>query len=365
MRGTTPLSARLVVFALASIVAGGCGGASSAPPASSIGSQLPTPDTSTPAVSSSPAATAARAPLEAGVAWIAYQNRTPERSGAHAVHLIRPDGTGDFFALDAVPGGQQKHPDWSPDGTQLLVDVSDTTETSDIWVASVIDWSARKIVDCASPCLWVEEPAWSHDGTRVAYQRHTTTAAGEISALEILDLASGSTSVAYETRTDKGVYAPRWSPDDTSLVFEQTASDGDTFLGVSLEVLDLATPGVTRTIVPVERMANNADWSPDGKLIAFSAPIAGGEPGGPLSDIWVVNRDGTQPRRVTDVAAAAGTALQPTFNPDGTSIIFKLTDARLGAFDAIALVAVAGGVPQPATGSQYLYGWHSRMRPTR
>ncbi|TAL07339.1 MAG: hypothetical protein EPO00_09535, partial [Chloroflexota bacterium] len=247
---------------------------------------------------------------------------------------------------------------------QLLVDVSDATETSDIWIASVADWSARKIVDCTAPCLWAEEPAWSHDGTRVAYQRHTTTAAGEISAIEILDLTSGAATVVYETGTDKGAYAPRWSPDDTSLVFEQAAADGETFLGVSLEVLDLATPGVTRTIVPVERMANNADWSPDGALIAFSAPMAGGEPGGPLSDIWVVNPDGTKPRRVTDVASATGTALQPTFTPDGTSIIFKLTDARIGAFDAIAAVAVAGGAPQSATGSNYLYGWHARLRPT-
>lgn len=363
MRSTTPFGARLVALALISIVAGGCGGASSAPPASSVGTQGPTAELPTPAVSNSPTATSARPPLDSGVAWIAYQNRTPERSGAHAVHLIRPDGTGDFFALDAVPGGQQKHPDWSPDGTQLMVDVSNATDTSDIWVASVIDWSARKVVDCSAPCLWVEEPAWSHDGTRVAYQRHTTAAAGEIATIEVLDLASGSTTVVYQTGTDKGVYAPRWSPDDTSLVFEQTASGGDTFLGVSLEVLDLATPGVTRSIVPVERMANNADWSPDGKLIAFSAPTSGGEPGGPLSDIWVVNADGTQPRQVTDVAAAAGTALQPTFTPDGTGIIFKLTDARLGAFDAIALVPTSGGVPRSATGANYLFGWHSRMRP--
>lgn len=354
----------MVALAVVSALAGGCVSASSVPPPSPGGSPSPASATPTSAASNSPAPSASRAPLDPGMAWIAYQNNTRERSGAHAVHLIRPDGTGDFFALEVIPGGQQKHPDWSPDGGKLALDATNASDTSDIWIVDVTDWSARKVVDCAAPCLWAEEPAWSHDGTRIAYQRHTTTAAGETSAIEVLDLASGTTSVVHETGTDKGVYAPRWSPDDASLVFEQTAADGDTFLGVSLEVLDLAAPGVTRTIVPVERFANNADWSRDGSLIVFSAPIAGGEPGGPLSDIWVVNRDGTGLRRVTDIAASGGTALQPTFTPNGASIIFKLSDARVGASDAIAIVAVAGGDPQPATGSTYLYGWHARQRPT-
>jgi len=355
---TTPTKQLLAIIAVAA-VAGGCSAASP------IASASPLLSAATPPAATSPAATSPRPHLGDGEAWIAYQNITSERSGAHAVHLVHPDGTGDFFALDMVPGGEQKHPDWSPDGRRLVLDVANSTHPLVIWMADLTDWSARKVIDCAAPCLWVQEPAWSRDGSKVAYQRHTTSAAGEVSTIEVLDLASGAASVVYETGTNKGVFAPRWSPGDTSLVFEQTAADGDTFLGVSLEVLDLATPDVTRTIVPVERMANNSDWSPDGSLIAFSAPVAGGEPGGPLSDIWVVNPDGTELRRITDVAASGGTAVQPTFTPDGARIMFKLTDERVGASDAIATIAVAGGDPQPATGSHYLYGWHARLRPGR
>ena len=181
-----------------------------------------------------------------------------------------------------------------------MLDVADSTDTLDIWVVNLTNWSARELVDCAAPCLWAQEPAWSHD--------------------------------------------------DTSLVFEQTSAEGTMFLGVSLEVLDLATPGVTRTNVPADRMANNADWSPDGTLIAFSAPITGGEPGGALSDVWVVHPDGTVPRRITDVAASGGTAVQPTFTPDGASIMFKLMDERVGASDAIATVSIAGGEPRSPAG---------------
>ena len=256
------------------------------------------------AASPSPEPTA-RPGLPDGEAWIAYQTITPERAGNHAVNLIRTDGTGAFFAFDMIPGGEQKHPDWSPDGRHVVIDALDATSTSDIWIVDVTDWSAEEVVDCVAPCLWAEEPAWSPDGTKIAYQRHTQTDAGEISTIEILDTATGATTTVYTTGPAVQAYAPRWSPDGGSLVLEMPAfSTSGEVLGSSLGILDLsAVPPSVRTVVPADLLANNPDWSPDGTLIAFSAPITGGEPGGSLSDIWVVSPDGTGLRQVTDVAA--------------------------------------------------------------
>jgi Tol biopolymer transport system component len=316
-------------------------------------------------VAQSPAATSTP-PLADGEAWVAFQRPAFERDNAHALHLIRPDGTGAFFAGSAVQGGEQLHPDWSPDGRRIALDaldLDDTDGTYDLWIVDTSDWSAEKVVDCDAPCLHAQEPAWSPDGEQIAFQRHTMTDAGEISTVEVLDLASGDITIVLETPPTKGVYAPRWSPDGASLVFEQVALDGDDFLGVSLEIVDLAAPGQTRHLIPVETMANNADWSRDGALIAFSAPAEGGEPGGPLSDIWVVAPDGTGLRRVTDAASGGGTAVQPTFTSDSSRLQFKLDDPTTGAGDAMASIAIDGTDLRPLVGADWTFGWHPRQRP--
>ena len=130
-----------------------------------------------------------------------------------------------------------------------MLDAADRDGTYDVWVADTSDWSAERIVDCSAPCLWVQEPAFSPD-RKIAYQRHQMSDAGEVSMREIR-LDSGETAVVYETDPDKGVNAPRWSPDGMALVFEQVLLDGGRFIGVSLEMLDLRSPGTSREIVPV------------------------------------------------------------------------------------------------------------------
>jgi len=296
-----------------------------------------------------------------GEPWIAFQRET---AGRYGVHVVRTDGTDIRFPFGDLPGGIQLHPDWSPDGERMVLDVEAPDGTQDVWIADVSDWSAEVLVDCVSPCLWVNEPAWSPDGGSIAYQRHVDDGTGETSQVEILDLDTGTARVVYRTGTDRGVFAPRWSPDGGSLVFEQLAlSDGE-FLGVSLEVLALTEPGATtRTIVPVDRYANNSDWSPNGELITFSAPAEGGEPGGARSDIWVAHPDGSGMTRLTDAASNGGMAVQPTFTPDGDAIVFLLTDRARGFDEAMAIIAIDGTGLAPATTSGPMYGWHPRVRP--
>jgi Tol biopolymer transport system component len=326
---------------------------------------LATAPLAAPAAAQSPGASALPG-LMPGEAWIAYQDSAP--GGRYGVWLVRPDGTDAFFALAGTHGAiapdvEQLHPDWSPDGRSIVLDVQSDTGTYEMWVADTTDWSSRRVVECAPPCLWADEPAWSPDGTHIAFQRHVKSGTGEISSIEILDVASGDIAVVYST-TEVGLFAPRWSPDGTAIVMEMPAFTGGELTGDSLGVLDLSTsPATLREVVPPAVLANNPDWSPDGKLIAFSAPGPGGEPGGSHSDLWVVAPDGTGMRQVTAVGTS-GSAVQPTFLPDGSGIMFKLDAPDLRADSAMAVVSLDGKEMRPATSSGYLYGWHPRMRPT-
>ena len=57
--------------------------------------------------------------------WIAYQTN---RGGAEGIWFIHPDGTEDHEVALNVPG-EHRHPDWFPDGTELLL--TSRTETAD------------------------------------------------------------------------------------------------------------------------------------------------------------------------------------------------------------------------------------------
>ena len=313
------------------------------------------------------AATAAQAadppaPLADGDAWIAFQKEEPR---GHAIHLVRPDGSDVSFPLADVPGGEQLHPDWSPDGRSIAFDVANDEGTYDIWIADTADWSVQKVVDCVAPCLWANEPAWSPDGTLIAFQRHSMEGEAEVSSLELLDVASGDLETVLTTGSDQVVYAPRWSPSGDALAMEVPAFVDGELTGVSLATVDLtADAPALHTIVPSSVFANNVDWSPDGAHIVFSAPIEGGEPGGALSDLWLVRPDGSDLRQVTDVAASGGSAVQPTFTPDGERIIFMLSEATGVNYQVMATVGLDGTGLQPATSSGPMQGWHPRLRPT-
>jgi Tol biopolymer transport system component len=361
------MTRRRAALAVAALAVAACGSASSpaasgVPPLDPTASPAPTAR-ATPA--ETPAPSAAPTALVAGEPWLAFQSGG---SSGYGIYLVRPDGSDRRFPIRGVPSGVQEHPEWSPDGTQLLLTVTEGEETEDIWVADTATWEARRLVDCEAPCTAADEPAWSPDGSTIAFQRLVEQGGAFTSTLEVLDVATGATRVVLEAPARRVILAPRWSPDGDRLVVEllELAGDGAeaAMAGDGLAIVDLAAAAPSlQEIVPPDRFANNPDWSPDGERIVFSAPAEGGEPGGKLSDLWTVRPDGSDPVRVTDVAAAGGTAIHPTFTPDGERIIFVLDDPAAGRMAVIAAVRPDGSDLGPAT-STSVTGTHPRLRPT-
>jgi hypothetical protein len=76
------------------------------------------------------------------------------------------------------------------------------------------------------------------------------------------------------------------------------------------------------TFFPIEsEYADNATWSPDGKLIAFAHTPKSDPTELPTSDIWVINSDGTGAQMVVQHQEGE-TLYDPTFSADGKYLYF-------------------------------------------
>src|SRR5881628_630529 len=98
-----------------------------------------------------------------------------------------------------------------------------------------------------------------------------------------------------------------------------------------LTLLAGSFPVVAQTPEPI-RFARNAGVANDGR-VAFTYQ----------DDIWVVDADGANPRRLTNNIARD---FSPRFSPDGKWIAF--TSARTGNND-VFIVPAAGGEPKQLT----------------
>jgi TolB protein len=102
-------------------------------------------------------------------------------------------------------------------------------------------------------------------------------------------------------------FYPSIAPDGMSVVYSANPT------GV-YEIYEADLNGNTHQVTHGLGTLTSPEISPDGKLIAFSL----GD--GQTSSIWIVNRDGSQPRVVY------GPGWDPTWSPDGEKILFASYD---------------------------------------
>lgn len=330
---------------------------SSTPALSSVASS------STPGVASAEPTVAATAPVTpvvgAGEPWIAFQ----QFLGKSTVTLARPDGSGLHSPTVDVPGGDQSNPDWSPDGSQLVLAVSDGVRES-LWVVNADGTGARLLADCQGDCVNLDDPAWSPDGRTVLFSRMRGVDDEVVSTLEQVDVGSGATSVIVQAAPGHFYAGQRWSPDGASVVLEVveitgTAASWDV-KDVSLAVIDVASPTPAgRELMGAGRFPETAAWAPDGSVIVFGALEAAGGSG---TDLFAIAPDGSGLRRLTTLVGQGGSATHPDVTPDSKSVVFAGTFPGEDG-SVLGQVDIDGGEVTPATGTEFINGVHPRVRP--
>jgi len=190
--------------------------------------------------------------------------------------------------------------DWSPDGQRMAYSVYPTDTTPEQAVVIDRNGGNRKIIGPGG-----SDPAWSPDGKYVAFALIGGTTG------EWIALAPADGSGKY-TRVASGE-AFRWSPKgDAILVWRRE------YESTSLSLVSLAT----RRAVSLARDVNptsNLSFSPDGQQLAF-------EGSDPYEEeqyrdaLFVVNSDGTGLRKLARPSTAIGGGAE--WSPDGRYIAF-------------------------------------------
>ena len=159
-------------------------------------------------------------------------------------------------------------------------------------------------------------PVWSPDSRRLAYRSTQTF------GLWIVDVTTGEAREVYPVSDGHFVNEYAWAFDNRHM------SLTDELLFESRELIVIDTDGVTapQSIVPEKSYGTSlAQWSPISNQITLALI---GEGRDPLSDLWIMNPDGTDRRQLTrDLHVLGGL---PQWSPDSRWIVIS----ALAAYEA-------------------------------
>ncbi|MGY1619311.1 hypothetical protein ACI797_21435 [Geodermatophilus sp. SYSU D00691] len=309
------------------------------------------------------AATTEAAPVVAdGEEWIAYQG-VPR-----GISLIRSDGTGGHAILG--PPGDQNHPDWSPDGSEIAY-VQHDGSSSAVMITDVGGDDPRPVTGSLDPALeglfW-ENPAWSRDGSEIAmvgYEGDPNQSAPASSVLAIVDVAAGEVTVAGKLlRAEGRLHSfPRWSGDSQAMVLNVDHFTGDAYEGSTVAVIRRDGDGwsAPEEITEVGQFGR-VDWHPTDDLIVFGDHDIGGiESTDDPTNLYTVRSDGSGRAALTSFGAGEARASQPTWTSDGRILFTYVT----GDDDEVREIAVlnADGTGVTVLVSADEIGPHNRPHP--
>ena len=311
--------------------------------------------------------TPAWAPDGRFMAFSRFNVTSPEDTGIFVIPAVGgPERK--LIALDFGKHAKQGGLAWSADSKWLIYPEAQQSEFNSQLIALNVDSLERKpIPKPDSHCASAGLPAVSPDGKFLAFVCMFDFGLGEIfiepwpsgeahellkvkGAFEGLSWAADGRSLVY-TLGNNLWRVPVWGDAPERLWFGQDAFSGVvaragsrlafTQQQVAADIWRLpigdTRDGSARAIrvAPSELVQQNAQYSPDGKHVAFESTRSG------TQEVWVCNLDGSNLQKLTSFGGPlTGT---PNWSPDGRHIVF---DSRASGKADLYIVNFDGGSPQ-------------------
>jgi dipeptidyl aminopeptidase/acylaminoacyl peptidase len=280
---------------------------------------------------------------------------TGKRSGADvsvsALWIVNAADGSAAVRLSACPGSvcDEHSAAWSPDGTRIAFVTTDTSEQTQVAVASADAARVRTITSAHGP---LDTPRWSPDGARLAflYSEGAPRTPGPLNPLA--RDAGVLTATVYEQRlaviaahggelsvlgpADLNIYEYDWSPDGKQFVVSAAHGSGDDNWWVAeLDLCDAHSGAISTLVKPPLQIASPR-WSGDGKRIAYIGGIMSDQ-GSTGGDVYVTTPAGATPVDVTPGLAASVQTI--TWNASPARIVateFAAGDQVLASIDVDA-----------------------------
>jgi len=288
---------------------------------------------------------------------IAYDQRGDD--GYFDVYTIKPDGSEKTCITCMRAEVSRLHtgnPAWHPNGKYLVFQVQakdtflgDEFSTpgkgvnNELWLTDAHGEKFWQLTDISSRKYFgVLHPHFSHDGRMLLWSEYQRP--GGILGIWSLMLADfsleGSTPRIANIRTFTPGDNPRFyeshgfTKDDEGILYTANSDLDQSELGLDIYVLKLQTQEVTNLTNTPREWDEHAQLSPDGKRIVW---VTGRGNGRGQLDMWMMNSDGTEKKKLTYFHEAArpeyiGHGIGPadsSWSPDGRQLIaYVITDRK-------------------------------------